>query len=418
MKQKKFLKVATLGILTTLMLGVSSYVSAASGHAYCAGYSGNDLGTTSMTTNAYNTYRSLGYSSNYTISPSFNTLKSGKFSDGTKYLESKVLFLAGHGAKDGSSLHLATSYTGIRTGNSSLNEVGINEINFNNTKLVTLAGCYTSVNDSSLAVEIYRKGSDNVIGWRQEVNPGAMTDFLENYHKKLKSGSTVWDALVYAGTFSYSDSRVKDVGFFGSANNTIKSASNISTMSSSEDEIVNPNTYYVTEDINFTNDNQNLNEIISLIKSKDSLFKIEDYEVRINELNKEQNLYIIDFIRKIGNFYTDLGYVVTVKDGKVTTLTNNNREILPTISKTLSNNTISSENLNSYKKIAIKNLMQKSFKDFSLGTFNNKDIIVKEQLGQLYFDVNTNKPYYKIFTTYEDENGFVDVDYYLIDLEK
>src|SRR5699024_8036837 len=118
------------------------------------------------------------------------------------------------------------------------------------------------------------------------------------------------------------------------------------------------------------------------------------------------------------NFYTDLGYVVTVKDGKVTTLTNNNREILPTISKTLSNNTISSENLNSYKKIAIKNLMQKSFKDFSLGTFNNKDIIVKEQLGQLYFDVNTNKPYYKIFTTYEDENGFVDVDYYLIDLEK
>ena len=80
MKQKKFLKVATLGILTTLMLGVSSYVSAASGHAYCAGYSGNDLGTTSMTTNAYNTYRSLGYSSNYTISPSFNTLKSGKFS--------------------------------------------------------------------------------------------------------------------------------------------------------------------------------------------------------------------------------------------------------------------------------------------------------------------------------------------------
>src|SRR5699024_11000780 len=140
------------------------------------------------------------------------------------------------------------------------------------------------------------------------------------------------------------------------------------------------------------------NEIISLIKSKDSLFKIEDYEVRINELNKEQNLYIIDFIRKIGNFYTDLGYVVTVKDGKVTTLTNNNREILPTISKTLSNNTISSENLNSYKKIAIINLMQKSFKDFSLGAFRNKDIIVKEQLGQLYFDVNTNKPYYKIFT--------------------
>ena len=48
---------------------------------------------------------------------------------------------------------------------------------------------------------------------------------------------------------------------------------------------------------------------------------------------------------------------------------------------------------------------------------DNKDLKVNEQICQLYFDVDNNKHYYKVFTTYE-KNGFIDVDYYVEDLDK
>lgn len=64
MKKRKFFKMATLGILGTMILGATTYVSAASGYAFSAGYNfGDGVDTTTAMTYAANVYDNLGYTS-------------------------------------------------------------------------------------------------------------------------------------------------------------------------------------------------------------------------------------------------------------------------------------------------------------------------------------------------------------------
>ena len=419
MKKRRNGKLATVGLIVAIIIGGSSYVSAASGHAFCAGYkANNDIDTTSAVVNAYNAYKSLGYTSHYVISPSYGTLSSGKFSDGTKYLESKVVLLDGHGNQTGTMLQLSSGGASVVVGNSNNGYyVGTNDINLKKVNLVTLAGCNTSATDNSLAVNMYEKGARNTIGWRQSVQTASLTEFLKNYNKKLATGASIWDALVYAGSFSYNDTRVKDVGFFGSASNSIKSVNNLSTMTVNE-EVNNSNTTYVSSNITFKNNEQGINILMDFISSKNPSFKKEDYDIKINELNKEQELYIIDVVKKFDNFYTNLGYVITIRGGKVETITDNNKSVFQKSSATSIKNSITVEELDIYKKEAIVNLMKK-LENNTTGNkkIDNKDLKVNEQICQLYFDVDNNKHYYKVFTTYE-KNGFIDVDYYVEDLDK
>ena len=157
---------------------------------------------------------------------------------------------------------------------------------------------------------------------------------------------------------------------------------------------------------------------MDFISSKNPSFKKEDYDIKINELNKEQELYIIDVVKKFDNFYTNLGYVITIRGGKVETITDNNKSVFQKSSATSIKNSITVEELDIYKKEAIVNLMKK-LENNTTGNkkIDNKDLKVNEQICQLYFDVDNNKHYYKVFTTYE-KNGFIDVDYYVEDLDK
>lgn len=406
----KLLIVLSLFTILSIAIGGHTNVFAASGHYFCAGLEDNTLSTQSMVVNSANAYSALGYSGAYKINTNFATL-TGTYSDGTKCLESKVLFLTGHGNDVGNSLVVSSTGVGIKTGSSNLKYAGVNNINFNNTKLVTLAGCRTSYNDSSLAVEIYRRGADNVIGWRQSVFAEELTKWITRYNSKLKSGSTVWDAVAYAGQINYKDSRVKDVGFFGSANNKINSV-NIPVSTYSLERVEESKTERILEDIVFTNKSEDFVALNEYISSKYPSFKQEEYETKVYEINKEQNLYLIDYLRKVNGFYTDLGYVVTVTNGKVESITNNNN-VINESNNLLKAKDISNARLEECKQEAIQEIMGKNEKS---KVIKNNDIAIEKQEQQLYLDVNTDKQYCKVFTTYKNANGIINEEYSLIEI--
>ena len=412
MKRKIILKLFTLGLLLLIINSCSYSVLAASGYAFSAGGTVDNWNTTSLIQNGNNTYNNLGYSAQYMMNPSFNTLNNGKNADGSKLLESKVVLLAGHGNTAGTSIKLSSS-SYLRTGNTTGNSVGVNNVNFSKVKLITLVGCKTSYdpydNYSNLAVEIFRKsaGKANVVGFKQEVSSNIMAEWCANYHSKLKSGGTVVQAIQYANSKSYRDSRVKDIGYFGT-DTTIKSTS----LSTCSIPLNDSNSTFIQKNIEFTKENQNVQGIVDFIKTINPSFNVNDYIINIYCLNKEQDIYTIDFIRKIGNFYTNLGYVANIQYGKLISITDNNQSIEDIKIEEFPNTKIklSNSKIVSLKKDAIKYLKNKLMQN-NVSTFS-----VENQKCQYYLDVKTNKKYYDIFTTYKDENNTINVDYYSIEI--
>lgn len=419
MKKERFFKMAILGILSTMIFGSTTYVSAASGYAFSAGYTGSDLDTTSQVNYANSTYNKIGYTTNYKMAPNSSYLNTGKYSNGRRYMESDVIYLSGHGDDEGKTIQLGNN-VGYRVDSYYNNNLlKLSSVNWSKVKLITYAGCKTSYNPiqdySNISVETYRKGAKNVVGFQQEVYTSSLIEWMKKYHDKLKSGGTVVQAIQYANNYSYNDSRVKDIGFFGPSNTTISSVDN-TIYSSNLLNTDNQNTTIVTNSIEFTNDNEDLENILTYLESKYSEFNKNDYEVKVYTLNKEQNCYSIDLIKKIGDYYTNLGYSIGVENGKVTSVTDNNDKLTLETKMKIYNKKVSKELLESYKEQAIAQVYKKAIKNELPIKVDKNDITIDNQKCQLFFDTNNNKKYYKVFTTYKNGKGLINVDYKCIEL--
>lgn len=99
--------------------------------------------------------------------------------------------------------------------------------------------------------------------------------------------------------------------------------SNLINDSNNIKEESNSNSLKIKEDIYFTRDNQNIDLIVEKIKQLYSDFDINNFEVKIHKLSDTEDQFIIDFHYKIGEFYTNEGYVVSIRDGKMYEVTNN-----------------------------------------------------------------------------------------------
>ena len=165
--------------------------------------------------------------------------------------------------------------------------------------------------------------------------------------------------------------------------------------------------------IAFTKENQDIEAISKYIASKYPNFENETYEIKIHEINAEQNLYMIDYVRSINEFSTSLGYVVTVEHGKVKSITNNNKEVEIQKEELLTKEDILEKDIEGYKQNVV-NSLNKKYRTFT--TINVEDVDVISQRTRLYLDTDTNKQYCKIFTTYKNTNGLIEVDETSIEL--
>lgn len=405
MKLKNVLKIISISIVVILIIIISSINYAAGNCAFSAGGVFDGIDTTQEVLKAKDYYASMGYSSYYTNDPTFSVLN-GYFKNGTRRLESDIVFLSGHGDEYGKAIFLKN--TGVNFGPTTGNYVGLDSVVWNRVNLITYAACRTAFDPeedySNIAVVTYRKGAATVVGWRHDLDPSAHSKWLNRYNAKLAAGGSIGDAINYANSFNDYGStnlqrNVKDLGFYGDWNRTFKKSRSL-------ENIENPNTITVDDNIQFSSNNENINGLVELIRTINSNFDLQNYEMKVYKLTDDGEYYTIDFIHKIDGFNTNLGYNINVEDGKVTYITNNDKELAQTMSI---NSKLDKKQEQQYNDSAIDKLKQKAVNG-ELGSTFDENIEILEQNTSYYLDINTGKREYIVSSSYTNMRGEIAVD--------
>ena len=133
---------------------------------------------------AYTSYYNMGISSKLITNPNTSNLNSSH-SNGTKYLESGIVYFAGHAS------YAQIVYTDVivnyLSGGGGL-YIGI--IDFDNTKsaLVTFAGCNTASNgNDNITYKTYVSGAKATIGWTTDLNISSYKNWNKRFHDKIET---------------------------------------------------------------------------------------------------------------------------------------------------------------------------------------------------------------------------------------
>lgn len=388
--------IAFISILL-IIANYSSSVLAAGNCAFSAGKGGNGADMSATTKQAASTYGSMGYNSYYAVDSANCDTLSGYFSNGTKRLESDIVFLTGHG----SYYTLSTLPTaGInKYGSVEGRWIGTETINWSNVKLAIFLACQTGAMDAEcLAYDIFQKSGWKTVsmGWRQDITANSADKWSRNFNAKLKTGATVEVALNYANSQNYTNNSVKDISFYGDPQRTFgtRRSAIYSDNEINEDNI----TYITSKNFYYDGTEDTTKNLINAIKSINNEFEVDDYEMKKYILSEEQQYYTIDFMYKKNNFYTNSGYTLVVKDNFVKQIADN------TIRKEENDITfmnkeieINEEIINEAKDLAKIEILNKNE---NAVLREKSDIEVREQTTTLYEDLNSNKKYIQVFTAW------------------
>ncbi len=413
MKIKKISIIMMTIILISGIFSTYSRVYASSNWAYAAGLKYDvpdnifDMDSTGVCNKAVNAYKNAGFNAGSAINPDKATLSAN--------LHATVQCFFGHGAVD--SILIGPT-TGIYNGRSmtanvttdggkkvfeNVQFIGTNNINWGNsdTELVSYFGCNTAGEDGnvasdSLARTTCYKGAYSVLGYTTEFHNVSSANWANRYNEKLGQGYGIDDAVNYANSFNYMFNDVKNVTVWSHGINMkigkYNSSNNINILD--EDSSVSDRLVY-----HFNK--ENIMKVSSESDIESSLSKIYDnfdinnyvvekskasfYDINTN-LPIEENVYY-DYKLKIGDYITDAGYTVKVKNGVISEIYDNNidledQKIL--IQNTYDfNNKTSDEQLLTYKSNLNKNIATK---------YDNKAKIVGDE-SMLYYDIKNNKKY-------------------------
>ena len=215
-------------ILTVLSLVVfADKASAATGSVVGCNYGLADINTQPIA--EYVTSRltsSLKFHNVYnTYSPTKNIIE-GETTIGNYFLESDVLYFAGHSNYSSMTWKGCTKNpVGIRAYDSNAvtenytTLVGIGKFNLSKIKFVMLEGCETAKgNDYNISKYFVNKGANSSLGWTTQINTWSAKSWLTNFWDKISAGGTIKEANDYANSKSYMANSIKNTQIFGNTN--------------------------------------------------------------------------------------------------------------------------------------------------------------------------------------------------------
>jgi len=402
-KRKNLLtKVLAVFLVLTSIVAIPMVTYARNGMAFSVGTNyGDGVNTSSDATTACDMYGLAGYSSYYSTQPTYQIMR-GAFSNGTKRMQSDVLFFSGHSNYD----HMAFNYkdkggdykTGVYYANNldsttGYKYVGINE-HMTYVKLVTYAGCNTASNDyNNITYASSSRGAKCAVGWTTKVGAGSHTNWLKRYNDKLASGSTVKAAVDYANSFTYLDSKVKNAKIFGNSSlviKTSKSASKSVSLMKQEELKYIP----ISNDINvLSNGEVDTSIILSVLNQNNIKLDKENLKIETHKTT-EENDYTIDFIEMYNGIETNSSYVAFVEDGILSSIVDNHYDNFKL------NSEIRRSNYSMLSESTVDNLLTKAEnKVLDIGA---SEII--DQGTKYYYDCENNTLKLIVFTEYYFDN--------------
>ncbi len=320
--------------------------------------------------------------------PNYNMLKNGYFVNGPRLLESGVIFLSGHANQtemfwDDASGNSCGLYINGDVGNT---YVGLDNINLSNTTLITFGGCHTGDGtQANLTAKAVQKGADAALGWTDFLPVGSFNNWADRYNQKLSQGYTMLEAAQHANGYIYLDSRVKSSAYAGNPNVRIKNTTRDLSIEEANLNVLN----IESDNLTFFNTNQDFKNIINIIKNEDETFNENEYEVSVYKLDDET--YTIDFIYKIGEVYTDMGYIVTVMNNEITKISNfMNNAVKENIKDIEAKITLDNSHIDNIERNAVNELQMRNV--------NTSTITVEENSSRYYYSSEENKLYYVVNT--------------------
>lgn len=296
----------------------------------------------------------------------------------------------------------------------------------NNTILVTYLTCESAGKNgeffyNSLTYKTAEEGGAKLaIGFADIISYGSAERWSERFHSKLKAGAGVWDSMDYANS---------DVHFILLGNDSIRKCYLVR-----HDESVNDNMIinrYINSELNSIADTYsrdlrsddnilknkieiNKNEediVIDYLKQYDSEFDINNYYIGKSSMvslcaSNKEDVKQIDYIYvtlKIGDFYTDAGYVAKIKDNKIVAIYDNNIDVEKQ-KNAIANKEKFSVNTNSADT--------KSVKERALASSKLENVSANEDV-KYYYDIKNDKKYVVVPIRSEIDDGMGGKDVFI-----
>lgn len=292
-------------------------------------------------------------------------------------------------------------------------------------------GCNTASSPTSqnnITKTIANAGT-TALGWDAEIYDNDCNLWMQRFTSKLAENKTVQEAINYANLFlnyfSYTDYNSicscivegsNSVRLLRSSNTTnainiddiitnksdttLENLSNTlthHTLDANESDLIHKK---YNQEIDF--DGKDISKIIKIIQEdvKED-FKSEDFEPYI--IYNGNTNYMISFIYKIGDTYTNLGCSVFIEDNKITDIFNNitDKNLELYTNEVIELNTINSENYNSLKNNALRKINVKA-----------SDVKIIKQDIKKSFDAYSKAKKISVLSIYES-NGQKYTDAYI-----
>ena len=256
-----------------------------------------------------------------------------EFQDGR--LNSPIIYFAGHGNYD--SINTGGT-TGISDGSKS-GYKNIRNVDFDETKIAVLSGCYTASIPGNITERININGADFSLGWKESYDNEHSRRFSAAFFKHLDQQRSCFDALYYATdelltgkdgeSPIWNDADIFDFAYYGDGDLTISSF--LSTYSNYIDDSYDRYAplyhddliqYEVDGDVNYYYGSEDYDSLESYFRDNiDENFNISDYSCEDMEAFKNGDLNILTLRYKVGNIDSDFGYNVMTDNGKVFLIT-------------------------------------------------------------------------------------------------
>lgn len=317
--------------------------------AFCVGtdfrgIDGQGIDTSEDAINARAKYLEMGYDVTASIVPTVALMRN------SHYIRSQILLFSGHGCYDHVRFHHMQKpdqkyKTGVYWDDdldsqvSGFNYVGISEKNrMFFVDLAVFASCRTAeeseesgyTNISKCACE---NGARVSIGWREEVHSASVSLWLRVFNAELARGSSISEAFDKANSGYYVDNRVKnncvycidydDIynrDFLGCRDGDEPLLEKITSVEDDSKNLLKSysgSTQLQGADI--------VRNVLRILQDIDNSFNIGDYSVRVYEHGDAG--ITVDFVRIIGGFETDSGYVAKICNGTLVSIFDNTKDV-------------------------------------------------------------------------------------------
>lgn len=241
-------------------------------------------------------------------------------------------------------------------------------------------------NANNLCYSAYLSGVDCVLGWKGIIYSDDSYVWQQRFQSRLIAGDSVCMAATYANTFNdYSyNSLMWDWIGKGDSNIVVYKGRSASVFDKE------PN-YHDMSSYEITASDTHSESLISAIQKLNKNFDAEDYELHISYTKESNSDFVAHYTYVHNGFMTSSGYAVVVQNGKVTAIRDNTIALSASIRSVPAS--LKEKKSLAYNKASIKML--------EIGS----DCVLDEQVILPYYDIETDRYYYNVLTSYKTANG-------------